>query len=357
MCAMNSMAGGFDFRGVVYDVGLMYGGKNCSVPEYRKDEVAYDMNVIANILGCNAVRIEGEDIDRLVYAAREAGRQGLRVMFNPWKHEADSAQTVAYIQEAAKKAQILCDEGIDLVLVVGCEYSLFCKGVFPGDTFNDRMNYLMSLSSVPDAEEQLRKRCVSLNRILASLVKAARKEFSGKLTYSSGTWESVDWSPFDIIGVDYYHNNESDEDYVAGLERYVRIGKPTVVMEVGCCTYTGAGSRGSFGFSILKGVNSDGSGIYENGIAPERNETEQADYVETNISLIRESGAAGVFIFVFSYPIYPYNPTGLDLDMTSYALVKSFPPDSPRSHKLPSWEPKQSFFRLGKIFTSMKEDR
>ena len=60
----------WDFRGVVYDVGLRFTPESCSVDSLDTALVAYDMSVIANILRANAVRIEGEDVSRLVAAPR-----------------------------------------------------------------------------------------------------------------------------------------------------------------------------------------------------------------------------------------------------------------------------------------------
>ena len=88
-----------------------------------------------------------------------------------------------------------------------------------------------------------------------------RQNFHGKIVYSSGAWESVDWDNFDYIGVDYYHNNESDEQYVEGFSRYTSMGKPVIVMEMGSCAYQGAAERGGNGFSIFKGVDSEGNAI------------------------------------------------------------------------------------------------
>ena len=52
-------------RGVVYDCGLLFGGKNLSLEVFDERQVEYDMDVIANILNCNTIRLEGEDIGRL----------------------------------------------------------------------------------------------------------------------------------------------------------------------------------------------------------------------------------------------------------------------------------------------------
>ena len=93
--------------GVVYDVGLNFGGKNLSVENFRPEQVAYDMSIIKHVLNCNTVRIEGEDLNRLSIATREACKQGLKVLFNPWKMESYSATTVDYMRRASQVSEEL----------------------------------------------------------------------------------------------------------------------------------------------------------------------------------------------------------------------------------------------------------
>ena len=337
--------------GVVYDVGLNFGGKNLSVEHFRPEQVAYDMSIIRHVLNCNTVRIEGEDFDRLSFATREASKQGLKVLFNPWKMESDSATTVDYMRRASQVAEELRKEGTDMIFVAGCEYTLFNRGVFPGDTFEERMAWLYEIGTKPNPLEIIQEKNKKLNQILHAMSSQVRQNFHGKIVYSSGDWESVDWDNFDYIGVDYYHNNESDEQYVEGFGRYTSMGKPVIVMEMGSCAYQGAAERGGGGFAIFKGVDSKGNGIYEGGKTPVRDESVQADYISKNIELLEKAGATGVMVYVFSYPIYPYSETGIDYDMTSYALVKSFPSTDPRSKQIPAWEPKKAFYRVGEIFS------
>lgn len=351
----SAMSAGEFLRGVVYDVGLYFGGTDLSVKDFRPEQVEYDMGVISHILNCNAVRIEGENLERLVTAAKYAHASGLKVFFNPWKMASDERQTIEYMSEAAKVAEELRQDGVDLTFVAGCEYSLFNKGVFPGDTFDERFHWLVSMgervSTREEAYAEMAARSKELNRILAGIAAAVRAGFNGPVTYSSGTWETVDWDMFDIIAFDHYRHGESDEEYLA-LIKSQNADKPVVVLETGCCTYRGAAVRGGEGFAVLHGVDDDGNGIYEGGIAPERCESEPADYIETQVNLLSEA-ADGVFIYVFSYPIYPYSEQGVDLDMTSYALVKSFKESDPRSRMMPAWQPKEAFFRLGEVYTRL----
>ena len=282
--------------GVVYDVGLMFGGKNLSVSNFRKEQVVYDMSIIKHVLNCNTVRIEGENLDRLSIATEEAHKQGLKVLFNPWKMEADSATTVDYMIRASKVAEKLRLKGADLIFVTGCEYTLFNRGVFPGDTFDKRIAWLMKLGSMPNPMEEIQGK--KLNLILQSMASQVRKNYHGKIVYSSGAWETVDWTNFDYVGVDYYHNNESDEQYIEGLNRYKSIGKPVIVMEMGCCAYQGAAERGGNGFSVFKGVDSNGNGIYEGGKKSVRDESVQADYISRFVAESWRIGHHGLCILL-----------------------------------------------------------
>ena len=248
------------------------------------------MSIIKHILNCNTVRIEGEDLNRLSIATREASKKGLKVLFNPWKMESDSATTVDYMRRASQVAEKLRKEGTDMIFVTGCEYTLFNRGVFPGDTFEERMAWLYEIGAKPNPIEIIQEKSKILNQILHSMSSQVRQYFHGKIVYSSGAWESVDWDNF-------------------------------------------------------------GNGIYEGGKAPVRDESVQANYISKNIELLEKAGASGVLVYVFSYPIYPYSDSGIDYDMVSYALVKSFPSTDERSKQIPSWEPKKAFYRVGEIFS------
>lgn len=188
-----------------------------------------------------------------------------------------------------------------------------------------------------------------LNTYLGSFIGPVRERFEGPVTYSAGSWELVDWSIFDIVGIDYYRRGESEADYVGGLDRF-RLEKPVVVMEVGCCGYEGAAEKGDGGFALLQGVNPDGTGIFEGGVVPIRKESEQADYVGRQFELLSDAGIEGVFIFVFAWPAFPAGEGARDIDMMSFSLVRSFPAGDQRSAQMPPWERKQAFHRVAEVF-------
>lgn len=360
VCSFSHAKGTMDLRGVVYDVGLKFTPESCSVDTFDIDLVKYDISVIANILRANAIRIEGEDIGRLIAAAEVAHAAGLKIFFNPWKMNVGEEEVVAYMAQAAQAAEKLREKGADLVFVAGCEYSMFNDGVFKGNSITERLGTLMSFGQMESKEAALKavqEKAEVLNRILADICRAVRANYKGLVTYASGTWEIVDWTLFDIVGVDYYRDVQTDKEYVEGIKRYAQYGKPVIVMEVGCCTYKGAARRGGNAFSILQGTTPDGkAGIYEGGVTPVRSEKEQADYIQTQVELLAGTGIQGMFIYLFSYPIYPYREKGLDLDMTAYAIVKTYAKEHSRSRMLPPWEPKEAFYRLAEVYRRLEQE-
>lgn len=350
LAAFAISANGMRYRGIVYDVGLQFSPGNYSVDSFRPEAVRYDMSVIANMLRCNAVRIEGEDVGRLVQATRIAHDNDLKVFFNPWLMGADVLTAANYMGDAARQAQKLRNEGIDLTFVAGCEFSAFNQGVFEGNSITER---LMAMQQLADpaffSEAQSR-----LNSALRQIADSVHANYDGPVAYASGTWEMVDWSLFDIVGIDYYRDTQTDEEYVGALQRYLAIGKPVWVMEVGCCAFEGAAKMGGSAFVVCQGVDEDGNGIYIGGQPPRRSEQEQADYIETQVSLLHPTDIDGMFIYLFSFPVSPHREQGYDADLTAYPIVMSFPTDDPRSRRIPAWEPKQAFYRLGSIYRQLE---
>ncbi|MFK3662803.1 hypothetical protein ACI2I2_20195 [Scandinavium sp. NPDC088450] len=346
------------YRGVIYDVGLRFTANSpLSVPSFNPELVAHDIKAIATQLHANAIRIEGEDIDRLVSATRIAHQEGLTVFFNPWKMNVPVNELPAYFAEAASAAELLRQEGINLVFVAGCEMSLFNEGILDGDSVIERTEGVIEMITARQTgvyDDKIRERIALFNDTLKQIMQGVRSAYRGKVTYSQGMWEQVEWSQFDIVGIDHYRAGESAEEYVSMLEHY-RLNKPLVIMEVGSCAYEGAGKLGAGGFMNLLGTNPDGSGIFTNNIVPTRSEREQADYIEEQLSLLSgpEAEVEGVFIYVFSFPIFPHGEGARDLDMMSFSLVKTYPANESKGREMPPWEPKEAFCRLSKIYQSI----
>lgn len=140
-----------------------------------------------------------------------------------------------------------------------------------------------------------------------------RRVYRGPLSYAAAPIEGVDWTGFDFVCLDYYCARRNRFDYGRRrLRPHFAHGKPVVITELGCCAYRGAQDKGAMGWGIVDPRDHD-----------------------------RLSGDVdGAFVFTFSAPALPHRPQDprRDLDMASYAVVKSY--DDGR------WEPKRLFHAL-----------
>jgi hypothetical protein len=78
-------------KGVCYDVGRVIAGEN-QRPDFDERIVARELEIIREDLHCTAVRICGQDVDRVVAAAEMALSAGLEAWLSPelWDREPGS---------------------------------------------------------------------------------------------------------------------------------------------------------------------------------------------------------------------------------------------------------------------------
>jgi hypothetical protein len=330
-----------EIRGVNYDVGMALDDVNTR-SVFDDAAVRRDMAAIANDLHATAVRISGDDPDRILAAGRHAAAAGLDVWFSPFPYDLDAEQLVAYLTRAAGMADLLRrDSGLDVVLVLGCEMTLFCRGFVPGDglagrtaTMTDPRTWATEEGRAPLLAGFQRAR-----EVQRRTVAAAREVFGGRLTYASGTWEQVEWDLFDVVSVDAYRDEGNAARYAEELRAYHRFGRPVVVTEFGCCTYRGAADRGGLGWTIVR----------EDRTIPaehRRDEAEQVRYLHELDAVFDAERMTGAFWFTFAGFELPHRPDdpAHDLDIASYGLV-AVRPDG-------SWEPKLAFHALAALYGS-----
>ena len=90
-------------KGVSYDVGRGMAGN--WRPVFHPQVVQRELEIVRDDLHCNAVRICGRDIKRLVMAAGMALQLGLEVWLSPELWDKCQAETLAYIIKAAGAAK------------------------------------------------------------------------------------------------------------------------------------------------------------------------------------------------------------------------------------------------------------
>jgi hypothetical protein len=347
-------------KGVSYDVGRVTGGN--WRPIFDPQIVSRELEIIRNDLHCNAVRICGLDIDRLMTAAEQALQLGLEVWLSPEMWDKSQEETLRYITRAAAAAEKLRERWPDkLVFLVGSELTLFMQGIVPGRNITQRMG-------IPSFWENARagRHNQPLNAFLTKANEDVRQAFHGQVTYASLVWEAVDWNLFDFVGVDHYRAARIKDRYADMLQPLFTTGKPVVITEFGCRTYRGADTtmEGMGGDIVdytpdLRVIltymtNTVRSSLFGIQLPPprmrlkkgnySRDEGMQASELSDMLGILDRAGVYGTFVMTFVSPTAPYhdNPRE-DLDMNSYSLVKSFADKHGTTYPDMAWEPKESF--------------
>ncbi|MGK5638540.1 hypothetical protein ACSNOK_09555 [Streptomyces sp. URMC 126] len=340
-------------RGVHYDTGTFPNGDS-SRPAFDPRVVAREMRVIADELHCSAVRITGGDPDRIDVAARHAAEAGLEVWYSPFPCEMTNDEMLPYLVDCAERAERLRRDEADVRLVTGCEFSVFARGYLPGDLLKDRIPVLAG----PGREAALAGMPGKVNAFLDRVVATVRPVFGGPLSYASNPLDGVDWTPFDIVGLNHFRSLRNAATYREELRRDSVHGKPVAILEVGCCTFRGAGDLGGAGWYVA--MEPDGVTLRPDLV---RDEEEQVRYLDDLLPVFEEEGVDTLFWFGFAGYSFPHRhrpATGQDLDMASYAIVKvlaedgGFPATARTRPDLP-WEPKAAFHALAARYRAMAE--
>lgn len=331
-------------RGVVYDTGMTVDGM-ASRPVFNPDTVRREMAVIAGDLHADAVRIIGDDLDRLTTAAQAAFAAGLRVWFSPFPSGMKADELVPILGAAAERAETLRREGA-VVLVLGCEMTLYNPGFLPGDRFSDRVPLLASANASPGLIDRANQQADDLHE---RLVRNARRVFGGAVTYAAGLWEEIGWRRYDRVSVNAYRDAGNAEQFAEVLRAYQRWDKPFSVTEFGCSTYLGAADRGPAGFLAID-LATDPPRLRP-GIR--RHEQEQAHYFSQVWDILAEESVDDAFWFSFALYNFVHRPDDprYDLDTASFGLVAVTDEPHQEYPNLP-WRPKAAFWALQRAFAA-----
>jgi hypothetical protein len=335
-------------KGINYDTGFLP-GEHDSRPDFDPAVVAAEMRIIARELGCTAVRVSGSRPERISIAAQAAAAEGLEVWFAPFPPELTTAELIGLFRDCADRAEQVRREGARVVLVMGCEVTLFNPGFLPGTYFYDRMRRLGTPSPRLYASFALMPR--RLNAFLAEASGAVRGRFGGPLTYAAGTWEPVDWSRFDIVSVDAYRDASNAASFRADLRKQFRHGKPVAATEYGCCPYAGAADKGGLGWDIVDHAE-DGGGRTIRG-EYQRDESEQVRYLQELNQVFTEEGLDLAFWFTFAgYRNTVSADPRHDLDLASYGLVSMLPEGPGSGYQGLGWRPRLAFEAMARLTAS-----
>ncbi|MEU9835800.1 hypothetical protein AB0D67_30050 [Streptosporangium sp. NPDC048047] len=286
-------------RGINYDTGFLP-GPDFSRRAFDAETVRRDMEVIAGELHCDAVRISGGDPERLGVAAGHAAAAGLEVWFAPFPVDLEPGAMLTLFADCARRAETVRRGGAEVVFVAGCESSAFGAGFIPGAGYLDRLAKLMTADMTWWASfHEVMER---FNGFLAEAAATVRAGFGGRVTYASGPWEFVDWSPFDIVGVDAYRDARNAGSFRAELRERFGHGKPVAVTEFGTCPYRGAADLGGMAWRPPRDA--------------VRDEGEQVRYFTELMDVFEEEGVDTALWFTFA----GFSHVG-DRDLASYGVV------------------------------------
>ncbi|MFE6662944.1 abortive phage infection protein [Streptomyces sp. NPDC057697] len=328
---------GLTHRGVCYTVGA---GETPGTA-WSASRMREDLRAIRDDLHATSIEVTGDGVDRLDATASEAAELGLHIWLQPTLGDRPAAEILDHLAETGRHLERLRRQGARADLSVGCEFWLFVPGIVPGENAEERIRNLMAGNYDP---QQMMRR---LTAFTARAAKVGRSVFGGKLSYAAAQDDEVDWSLFDIVGIDYYSYFPDRADYVRELRRYLRWGKPLAITEFGTCTYAGAPEQGGMGWDTIDYTKQPPE--IKGGLV--RSERTQAAYLTELLGVFEEMGLYAAMAFEFLTPDAPHSPVPrYDLDMASYAVVKPIKDrfDDPASDW--HWEPKQSFHALARCY-------
>ncbi|MGW1894420.1 abortive phage infection protein [Streptomyces sp. NPDC002004] len=329
---------GLRHRGVVYTVGE---GETPGTA-WSATRMRADVRAIRDDLHADTVDVTGDGVERLTATAAEAAERGLHVWLQPTLGDAPERDILEHLAETGRFAERLRRQGASVDFSVGCEFWLFVPGILPGGTVLERIQHLLDGTYDPVTMQR------RLDRFTARAARTGRSVFKGRLGYAAAQDDKVDWSLFDVVGVDYYSFFRRKADYVRELRRHLRWGKPLAITEFGTCAYVGAPRTGGMGWDIVD-HDKDPEEIKGH---PVRSERTQADYLMDLLEVFESMGLYAAMAFEFVTPDAPHRADAprYDLDLASYAITRTVQdrPGDPRSGW--HWEPKLAFHALARHY-------
>jgi len=338
-------------KGIGYDTGFSFDGVHRRPFDHHV--VRRELEIIRDDLHCTAVRLFGNDLDRLDFAARYAADLGLEVWYSPFTYQLDPDEMLAFLADAAERAERIRPYELahtrEVVFVTGAEVSLFNRGFLPGDSLDERTALLFSRP--PNLRELVLAASTRVNEFLAKAVGVVRERFGGPVTYASVPLERVDWTPFDIVSVDAHRSKAVEHVYQDGIRALVDQPKPVAITEFGCTTHRGAAGDGARSGAIVEYA--DGVPVRLDGDYV-RDEQEQATYLRELLDVYVAEGVDAAFACTFvCYGLPHRDDPRLDLDMASWGVVKELDGRTGDTYPDLPWEPKAAFRMLAEYYGAL----
>jgi hypothetical protein len=330
-------------KGINYDTGTEFSPNDMTRKKWDRNEIKNDFQSIRDELHCNAINLYGTSSARLLEAVEIALSQNLIVSVQLRSIDKTKTEMISDVSTFSEKLNRFASPH-DLILNIGCESSLFTHGFIPGSTFLSRMmNMLWVWPFFSIVNRNLAKH-------LDVVVKSVRNHFSGKLIYSAGSWEAIDWTHFEYIGINLYRDRENYHDYVDIIKKLTSQSKPVVITEFGCSTFKGAGILGGGGWTIVD-YKKQPPQLKK---TVDRDEKEQAALLPELIELYNRHHIYGCYIFDFIEMQQLYSPEPrFDLDRASYGIVKAFMDDNGSIQ----WQKKLAYTQVAQAYKRIEMQR
>ena len=369
-------------KGIIYDTGMKF-AKFSTKRTISNKKLKEEFQLIKNDLNCNAIGFHGSSVDEIINVANIALRIGLDVWLFPRFINKGNRSTIDLLSRCAKKAEKLRDEYENIIFSIGDELSVNSTVIFSGRMYVDRVRRLRNYIRFKDAYidvlgnnipswflrdkskariihqhlgefldknelkelspigkeigKYLKKKQETLDKFVLELVNISRKFFKGKITYSAGWWEEIDWKLFDIIGVGLYLGQGNWFTYDKFFKELKRYGKPVIATEFGAATFKYASMYGGGAWTIF------------NKFEVERDEKEQAEHIERQFKLLKKAKIEGCFLYNFTdgTRIHIKNPKNYkeDNDRGGYGIMKVLPNGCIK--------PKKAFYTLKKCYSNI----
>jgi len=281
------------YRGVNYCVGKPMAPEFPDYPTPNTDQIDEELDNIHNDLGCNAIIIAAgaDSEDDLIECARMALQKEFfdRIYIEPhyWQYSID--ETVEKLARFAPKVKSLREASQVIHFMVGHEFSLETSGIVPGDNWFERVDYCVKN---PDWADRV---WATFPRMFKDIIAACKENYGYKISYAAISYAEIDavpWSDplFESVGIDVGlvpAVGATEEVFFKQLsELKTRLGKPVIVPDFACLTYTGAEQWGG---AVLPNA-------WENG---PYDEEAQAKYIKSYCDVLSRARIEGCFYWQY----------------------------------------------------------
>lgn len=280
------------FKGIVYMAGV----RSFLDPIPSEARTKEDLELIRDDkygLGCNAIRISGDNNDAIIRRAEIAIDNKFELIkLNPRYVDSDEQHTLKLSEVFSKKAENLrstASKSIEIQYQIGQELSMDCSTIVASEssTYTERAQALDTLLRTQKFTDSKTK----LLNLLHGLTNIARENFNGKISYAQGPWENIEWSSLDIDVRDsneYTYAGMSFGEYESRIKMFIPGSKPFHITEFGAVTFSGAGKHGGSGWLY--------DGVYD--------EESQAQYIQGYLDVFNKVRPEAIFLFCWNEPTH-----------------------------------------------------